>query len=435
MKSTPPFTPYPAPKKRINAKYYSDLPPESLLQAASFRRNGVLLTAVGNFWEKGEVFFKLKAAGLEKGKRYVVRERAKNRAFAGQGGNGFSGAELAEGVLLHVGALRWAFFEIAPWKAGENYGELVSPDTVVSEARKRSASLAKEAEAEAVRDAAEDRAFRKSDLKAMRSGALSCTPRSSADGGQVLEFVSGKNSLRLGLNAMAVQSWKIDGVEWISGTASSGLGAPAFWLPAVQLNTPFLVTEQVENADGIRVTAEKILTRKDSPALERLGIRQTLTVDRNLACVTIRTELSNTHDSESGMASLRAGFRYHNLPLCLGKGGGIEMVSAGKKYNFVRRQERMVFGKDPGSASALALKKLFSAPGAVIPIDSPRVVWRMPGTENRVTMSLEPAGIFGGIACWDTPDLAAPSFEPFFQPAELKPGAALSYSLTLRAGK
>ena len=195
------------------------------------------------------------------------------------------------------------------------------------------------------------------------------------------------------------------------------------------------MTEQVENADGIRVSAEKILTRKDSPALERLCIRQTLTVDRNLACVTIRTELSNTHDSESGMASLRAGFRYHNLPLCLGKGGGIEMVSAGKKYDFVRRQERMVFGKDPGSASALALKKLFSAPGAVIPIDSPRVVWRMPGTENRVTMSLEPAGIFGGIACWDTPDLAAPSFEPFFQTAELKPGAALSYSLTLRAGK
>ena len=433
--SVSPFTPYPAPKKRINAKYYSDLPPESLLQAASFRRNGVLLTAVGNFWEKGEVFFKLKAAGLEKGKRYVVRERAKKRAFAGQGGNGFSGTELAEGVLLHVGALRWAFFEIAPWKAGENYGELVSPDTVASEARKRSASLAKEAEAEAVRDAAEDRAFRKSDLKAMRSGALSCTPRSSADGGQVLEFVSGKNSLRLGLNAMAVQSWKIDGVEWISGTASSGLGAPAFWLPSVQLNTPFLVTEQVENADGIRVTAEKILTRKDSPALERLGIRQTLTVDRNLACVTIRTELSNTHDSESGMASLRAGFRYHNLPLCLGKGGGIEMVSAGKKYDFVRRQERMVFGKDPGSASALALKKLFSAPGAVVPIDSPRVVWRMPGTENRVTMSVEPAGAFGGIACWDTPDLAAPSFEPFFHPAELKPGAALSYSLTLRAEK
>ena len=432
--SVTPLTPYPAPKKRINIRYFSDLPQESLLQTAAFRKDGILLVAVGNFWEKGDVFFTLKISGLEKSGRYVVREGAKKRHFGGQGKTYFTGAELAQGVTLHAGALRWAFFEIVPWKADAEHGRLISQDMVNRAMRERIPVLKKAAGEEARRDAAEDRDFQESELRSLTSGELKCNPVRSSGGAQALEFISGRNTLRLTLNGMAVQSWKLDGHEWIAGTKSGGLAAPAFWLPPVQLETPFLVKEQKACDNGIRITAEKTLNKKISPALEHLKVRQTLEVSRNLEKITIRTELINMHDSESGMGSVTAGFRYHILPLCLGKGGSLEMASGGRKYEFTRKQERMIFARGATEAAG-RMKKLFEAPCTPVMIDGNVVIWRMPETEMKVGMSVEPAGAFAGFACWDTPNLKTPTFEPFFHPATLKAGESAGYTLTLTAGK
>ena len=432
--SVTPLTPYPAPKKRINSRYFSDLPPESLLQTAAFRKDGILLAAVGNFWERGDVFFTLRIKGLKQDGRYLVRELEKKRCFGGQGKTFFTGAELAQGVTLHAGALRWAFFEIMPWKAETAGGKMISQDTVSRAMRERLPVLKRAAGKEAERDAAEDRDFQKSELKSITSGELKCNPVRNSGGAQALEFTSGKNSLRLTLNGMAVQSWKLDGNEWIAGTKSSGLGAPAFWLPPVQPETPFLVKEQKACDSGIRITAEKTLNRKISPALEHLTIRQTLEVSRNLEKITIRTELINMHDSESGMGSVTAGFRYHILPLCLGKGGSLEMKSGGQSCKFRRTQERMIFARG-ATESAMAMKKLFEAPRAPVMIDDNILTWRMPETEMKVRMSVEPAGAFAGFACWDTPNLETPTFEPFFLPVTLKAGESAGYTLTLTAGK
>lgn len=61
------------------------------------------------------------------------------------------------------------------------------------------------------------------------------------------------------------------------------------------------------------------------------------------------------HDSESGMGSVTAGFRYHILPLCLGKGGSLEMKSGGQSCKFRRTQERMIFARG-ATESAMAMK-------------------------------------------------------------------------------
>ena len=168
--------------------------------------------------------------------------------------------------------------------------------------------------------------------------------------------------------------------------------------------------------------------------MEHLTIRQTLEVSRNLEKITIRTELINMHDSESGMGSVTAGFRYHILPLCLGKGGSLEMKSGGQSCKFRRTQERMIFARG-ATESAMAMKKLFEAPRAPVMIDDNILTWRMPETEMKVRMSVEPAGAFAGFACWDTPNLETPTFEPFFLPVTLKAGESAGYTLTLTAGK
>ena len=158
------------------------------------------------------------------------------------------------------------------------------------------------------------------------------------------------------------------------------------------------------------------------------------TVSRNLEKITIRTDLINMHDSESGMGSVTAGFRYHILPLCLGKGGSLEMKSGGQSCKFRRTQERMIFARG-ATESAMAMKKLFEAPRAPVMIDDNILTWRMPETEMKVRMSVEPAGAFAGFACWDTPNLETPTFEPFFLPVTLKAGESAGYTLTLTAGK
>ena len=59
------------------------------------------LAAVGNFWEKGDLFFRLTVPGM-KG-NYVVRT-----PYAPYRYKFVTGAELAKGVLLHLPPLSWA---------------------------------------------------------------------------------------------------------------------------------------------------------------------------------------------------------------------------------------------------------------------------------------------------------------------------------------
>lgn len=75
------------------------------------------------------------------------------------------------------------------------------------------------------------------------------------------------------------------------------------------------------------------------------------------------------------------------------------------------------------------MKKLFAVPGNPVVIDSNTVIWRMP--ERQVKMTVEPAESLAGFASWDTPNLKAPTFEPFFYPFNLKAGEQITYSLNL----
>lgn len=429
--SVEPLSPFPAPKKRINAKYFNDQITASLLQAAAFSKGNRILVAVGNYWENGEVFFRLNVGGLNPDQRYVIQETARKRIFADSAKSFFTGREIASGIKLHTGAMRWAFFTIAPYDEKAEYGRAIRPIQWEKERKERENILNAAAEKEALRDRAEDREFRKSELRSMKSGMLECHPRKAKDGSQILEFTSGKNALSLTLNGMAVQNWSVNGVELLAGTRTSGFGAPAFWRPPLQIEQPFLVKDQTAIPGGLRITAERSLNKKNSPALEFLKIRQTLDVSESLEKITIRTVLINGNDSETGMASVTLGFRYHILPLCLGKGGALELFAEnGTPLAFRRKQERMVFALGT-SDSAHAMKQLFQAPGNPVLIGSNLVYWRNAGVPFQVKMTTEPAKQLAGFACWDTPNLVAPTFEPFYHPVTIPAEKSVEYSISL----
>ncbi|TRZ87513.1 hypothetical protein D4R89_09605 [bacterium] len=96
------------------------------------------LIAVGNFWERGECFFRLALQGLEAGRRYLLREPATNRAYADDNGHiAWTAEGLRRGVLLHVGALRCAFFLLEPYRSGMEHGEVVRTQDMAAAIQER----------------------------------------------------------------------------------------------------------------------------------------------------------------------------------------------------------------------------------------------------------------------------------------------------------
>jgi hypothetical protein len=114
----------------------------SLLQSWEFQKGEMRLIAVGNFWERGESFFRLAVQGLRAGRKYLLSEPATNRVYADDRGQVAWTAEgLSRGVLLHAGALRCSFFLLEPYRAGSEYGEAVRPQDMAAAMQERLPAL------------------------------------------------------------------------------------------------------------------------------------------------------------------------------------------------------------------------------------------------------------------------------------------------------
>jgi hypothetical protein len=131
-----PETPLPRPDPRFlsaagcaagseNARRWQDLP---LLLSWEFEKDGARLLAVGNFWERGECFFRLTPRELDRRTRYVLHEPAARRVYTDRNGRiAQKASDFGKGVLLHVGAMRYSFFVLEPYREGVDYGTPVRP--------------------------------------------------------------------------------------------------------------------------------------------------------------------------------------------------------------------------------------------------------------------------------------------------------------------
>lgn len=106
-----------------------------LLQSWEFERGGRRLIAVANFWERGECFFRL-TADVPAGK-YVLREPLSGRCFGTSEGAALTADDLKRGVLLHVGALRCAWFLLEPARPGAVSDELARPQEMQAAMQQR----------------------------------------------------------------------------------------------------------------------------------------------------------------------------------------------------------------------------------------------------------------------------------------------------------
>jgi hypothetical protein len=418
-----PHSPYPSPAKELSYRWLPDDKNIPLLQVKSYKLDNRLLVAVGNFWEKANVFFMLQVKGLERDKKYVVVQTDKKRYFRPENAPVWTGQDLAKGVLLHAGALRWEFFTIKPFQKDHDYGEQV----LETDLQRAKAKFIQEIRAmykfEEKLSKTEKTKNKLSKFKKMSNGPLSCFVDKNHN---IVNFVSGNNSLQINARGMNIKNWLNNENDIVAGYTNYGFGTPAFVVPSRMFNKRYNICKIEKINSGISITGEYLVPKND-PLLKRMLIRQTITVFEKCDKIKIETILKNCRSAETGGESMNIAFRYHNLPSCLSRTGQIAMKNNQKDILLKREYYKKVFAIGHSRISNIA-KAIFKVKVPIKEISSGNAILK---GKNTVKMDLEPANQFAGFACWDIPSLKAPTFEPFFKEKTISPGQSLKYSMIL----
>ena len=276
------------------------------LQFQVWRLGEELLVCAGNFWQKGEIFFTLKAAGLDPRRRYGVEVN-------GAPYSNFTGKELAAGVLLQAGALRWRFIKIgAPVKGGFGKDEMKR----LLEARRPLIEKAVKWEKEHYAEvssyaAAENPVIDYGKLKKVSSAGVTVTPKENG-----FQVKCAAYSLTLDPSKGGrLHNWKAGNDVLVSERKQMGFGVPAVWYPA---NAAFVLgsgmkLERITPVkEGVKVSLSRVLSAKDSRPLA--GVKVELEHTFTASGVTSFCRFVNLLED-----AVEFSFRFHNVPALLGK--------------------------------------------------------------------------------------------------------------------
>ena len=415
-------TPFPGPVLNISPRMMADVKKSEVLQVTGFIKDQKILAAVGNFWEKGDVVFKLCVPGLKANQNYSVIEFPYNRQFTKAQGKLFTGRELGKGILLHAGALRWVFFVIAPADAPSAVAQLTAADL-----EKQKALLNKVNKAAADAEAARDRALMsENDFGEWKNFAREGFVCKAVDPGDknLLSVTAGKNSAVINPRGLVIDSLKIDGKEQVL----KNFAMSCFWNPGkhgMQAFHPFRVTEQSVKNGELRIVAENITSGRSYPALPGLKIRRIITFSKDLKQITVETVLNNP----SEMSMDEVGYRWYFMPTAWDNNNGGYMDIAGKKIS--RPHGYSFYKKDIDAAAEAKIRRIFIVKNPSIAISGNVLDFKTAAGKGMV-ITLLPASEFGGVAVWDTPSLFAATCEPFYKALTIAPGSSRTFKALIR---
>lgn len=417
-----PVTPFPGPVLNISPRMMSDLKKSDVLQVTAFEKGKKILAAVGNFWEKGDVVFKLRIPGLKARQTYSVIEIPYNRQFTREQGKLFNGKELGDGILLHAGALRWVFFVIVPVDAPPAIAQITA-----AEMAKEKLNLDKRNKVAAETEAARDRALMSEndfgEWKTFSKGGFACKVI-DPKGKNLLEITAGKNSALINPRGLVIDSLKIGGVEQVLGNFSLA----CFWNPGkngMQSYNPYRVIEQQVTAEGLRIVGECVTSGRTYPALPGVGIRRIITLSRDFKQLTFETILANPTE----MSMDEVGFRWYFQPSAWDNNNGGFMEIGGKKIT--RPHGYSFYRNDIDTASEEKIRNIFLVKNPSVPVKGSVIDFKTPAGKGMV-ITLQPADQVGGVAVWDTPSLFAATCEPFYKPLTIAPGGNRSFKAVVR---
>lgn len=128
-----PVSPYPQQVAQDVTPAQQELVSEWLhpdyLYTFGYEKDGKRLITMANTWDYADVFVRLRVLGLDPAQRYHLSEPEQNRLFVTERGTAaLTAADLEQGLVVHVGAMRWGAFLVEP--AGATELRLVPPQAV-----------------------------------------------------------------------------------------------------------------------------------------------------------------------------------------------------------------------------------------------------------------------------------------------------------------
>ncbi|MCF6176444.1 MAG: hypothetical protein L3J71_11845 [Victivallaceae bacterium] len=386
-----------------------------MIEHEEFILNNKRLITVGNFWQKGENFFKLSLNDLRPEARYVVSQSRLNRCFTPDDKRIYwTGKELQAGILLHVGALRWAFYTIEPYNEKLNYATKLNQQFMRSEMQRRLPTITKAVKWEknylkklSAQTAKATAMPDYSNMQAMSNGSLSCKV-TKLNNVPALQFSYGKEKITVSPLGGQIRSWINAGQEYID---REGLAGDAFWWPrsAVSVScitTPYKLISQSKTATGLQVVWQRQLTGKDSTALTGATLQKTYDFSKN-GGVSITTTIINSTDQNIRF-SYRRRSMINYMSIVNEKRGAAAMGETVFERTFMQKLYRYTAVPDKDIEKVFNMDRIMLAKGS-------KVVFSAPWLKSNLQFSVGNPKQLHGFVFWDSMKQQCATFEPIFR--------------------
>ncbi|OQA82228.1 MAG: hypothetical protein BWY31_03321 [Lentisphaerae bacterium ADurb.Bin242] len=425
--------------------------PISSLQLDAFQNGKEYLFAVANFWDDGEAFFKLTMKGLPGIQKYSVHELTTDTRYCADNLTGFTGKELSEGVILYIGALRWAFFVLAPENGKmENAISRTEVSRIMEqhipmiakaneEAKKRVYNslppVEKKTDFSKLSDLCNDSvSFKKKETTQSRVVErinVDSLPGSDSSKSDICLMATGGNSqweVNIS-NGIFITSWLFNGKQLSFANQKYGLALDGPWIPASLITRPyeFIKTEKIKG--GLAIEFKRILNLNDGRAMDKIVLNKRLefTADQ----VKIVSKLSNPYSE-----TLRFAYRYQNVPgllqnISANVPGTAELAGENSPIIFKRDYKHTFFRMKGVPENPAITRFIPDALKNIRTITKPEVTFYSSDGKTKLRMSVAPVSDFHGFACFDNQRLI--TFEPIFNLRELPIGQHWTCSITFHA--
>ena len=422
------FTPCPAPSPRflrapcggIDIEKWADA---AIVQSWEYRLGERRLIAVANYWQRGECFARLSFDDVEPRGRYLLREPLANRIFGAEDGEpGVTGAALRDGIRVHVGAQRFAFFLLEPGRERPVGDTVVRPSDVAAAEAARLPAIQKAFAAEKVERGMRDFVRMLQEVQRLSGDGITIERVKIPElKRETLRVATPTQALDIDvLGGGRVRSWLVDGQELVSADKACGLALDALWHPARMLTGPTELTSRSVGGGQARV----ILLYPAIGGLPGLELEKTLEIDGSSPAFAVRTVIRNT-----GEAALEFSHRYHNMPSfleCRDGVSGTATFSGEPATSFTREFKRHMFKYADATADNLLAKAFDMAQTSTVA--GTDVAFQAPWLPVRATARTDGKALHS-VVFWDSQAMTCATFEPIHSRVTLQPGAEWCTSL------
>lgn len=399
--------------------YHPGISTASALQVLEWEKDSERLIAVGNFWERGEAFARLKVSGLPPAKRYLVQRRDRNDYFMLDPSRSYlTGEELGNGLIVHIGALRWEFFTVSEFK------EVPSAVPVKQEYVK---SLM-EKRLPAIRDAfaAEEKLLAQTDGNQAPEFDFAAMPGLNEGDVKLTRIEEqGKRTIHIETPVYSatvepavggrIASLKINGEEIAGTTMPHALALTGFYWPhsaICVIDTHFRISNVEARNGGIALSMERTLNAGSSPNLSGLRIRLVYHFFANHW--TESMELFNPTERVMNFVPRRH-YQFQYLGTRNGKTGSVQI--GGQRFSRGLKTHMFVCAtsnRDDRVEKSVKLDHYTLASGTQADLQAPFIKSKLQGNFSDDLYA---------FLFWDAPGQAYSSFEPIYKTVTLPQNA------------